>query len=305
MASSGQPVKLSRPLDFLVVADHSDQMGFFPDLAAGKPNVLADPMGRKWYDMMNSGKAAEAAMDIVTVFSQGKFPPALIYSPTSLPYRNTWQDNIAAAEQFNEPGKFTALIGYEWTSLDAGNNLHRNVIFRDNGDKASQVEPYTTQAPFGSNNPVELWKWMDEYEKKTGGSVLAIAHNGNLSNGTYVPARRGVRQEDRSRSTSRPAQNGSDSTRPRRRKAMARHIHSCRPPTSLPTSRRWDNGNLDASVKKTKDMLQYEYVTIRPQNSASSSRRILAPTPTSSAWSAARTPTPACRRWKRTIFSAR
>src|SRR5258705_5470513 len=63
MASSGQLAKLSRPLDLLVVTDHSDNMGFFPDLLAGKPELLADPLGRKWYDMIQSGNGAEAAVD--------------------------------------------------------------------------------------------------------------------------------------------------------------------------------------------------------------------------------------------------
>ena len=146
MASSGQPAKLSRPLDFLVVADHSDNMGFFPDLLAGKPELLADPIGRRWYDMIKSGKGAEAAIDIITSFSQGTFPKDLIYDPDTRAYKGAWQDNIAAAEQYNEPGRFTAFIGYEWTSNTGGNNLHRNVIFRDNGDKASQIVPFTTQA---------------------------------------------------------------------------------------------------------------------------------------------------------------
>ena len=110
-----------------------------------------------------------------------------MYFPGTRAYRNAWQETIAAAEQFNDPGRFTAFIGYEWTSNTGGNNLHRNVIFRDNGDKASQVEPFTVYPPLGSDNPVELWKWMEAYEKKTGGSVLAIAHNGNLSNGRDVP----------------------------------------------------------------------------------------------------------------------
>jgi hypothetical protein len=187
MASSGQPVRLGRPLDFLVVADHSDNMGFFPELLAGKPEVLADPMGRKWYDLMQAGKAAEAAFDIVTTFSQGKFPRAIMSLPGTRAFRGAWQETVAAAEAFNEPGRFTAFIGYEWTSLDKGNNLHRNVIFRDNADRALQVEPYTCVPPLGSTNPIDLWKWMDAYEKKTGGSVLAIAHNGNLSNGTMFP----------------------------------------------------------------------------------------------------------------------
>src|SRR5690349_10396545 len=127
MASSGQPAKLSRPLDFLVVADHSDNMGFFPDLLAGKPELLADPMGRKWYDMIQAGKGGDAAIEIILMFAQGAFPRALTYSPGTRAYRGAWQETIAAAEAFNEPGRFTAFIGYEWTSLDKGNNLHRNV----------------------------------------------------------------------------------------------------------------------------------------------------------------------------------
>ena len=107
--------------------------------------------------------------------------------PDSAPYRSAWQETIKAAEEANEPGRFTAFIGYEWTSNTGGNNLHRNVIFRDSGDKASQVVPFTTMAPLGSDNPRDLWKWMAAYEDKTGGDVLAIAHNGNLSNGRMFP----------------------------------------------------------------------------------------------------------------------
>ena len=87
VASSGQPAKLSRPLDFLVVTDHSDNMGFFPELLAGKPNILADPTGRRWYDMIQSGKGADAAIEIIVAFSQGTFPPALVSLPGTPAYR--------------------------------------------------------------------------------------------------------------------------------------------------------------------------------------------------------------------------
>jgi len=146
-ASSGQPVKLSRPLDFLVVADHSDNMGFFPDLLAGKPSVLADPTGKKWYDMIQAGKGADAAIEIIVAFSHNKFPNDLMYFPGTSAYKNAWQKTIDAAEEYNDPGRFTAFIGYEWTSNTDGNNLHRNVILRDNGDKASQVVPFTVYPP--------------------------------------------------------------------------------------------------------------------------------------------------------------
>jgi hypothetical protein len=187
MASSGQPVKLSRPLDFLVVADHSDNMGFFPKLFGGDPSMLADPTGRRWYDMIQSGKGADAAIEIIVAFSQGAFPKSILVGPGTKAYRSAWQETIAAAEEANEPGRFTAFIGYEWTSNTGGNNLHRNVIFRDDARRASLVEPFTVLPPQGSDNPRDLWKWMAAYEEKTGGEVLAIAHNGNLSNGRMFP----------------------------------------------------------------------------------------------------------------------
>ena len=94
--------------------------------------------------------------------------------------KTMWQKVTAAAEKYNEPGRFTAFIGYEWTSNPDGNNLHRNVIFRDGKDKADQIVPFSQ---YDSIDAEDLWKWMADYEKKTGGRVLAIPHDGNLSNG--------------------------------------------------------------------------------------------------------------------------
>src|SRR4029453_14488816 len=113
-------------------------------------------------------------------------PKALLYLPDTEAYRSAWEATIAAAEEYDEPGLFTAFIGYEWTSNTGRNNLPRNVVFRDAADKARQVVPFTVYPP-GSDNPAELWKWMDAYEKKTGGRVLAIGHNVNLSNGLMFP----------------------------------------------------------------------------------------------------------------------
>jgi hypothetical protein len=258
MASSGQPAKLSRPLDFLVVADHSDNMGFFPDLFAGKPEILAEPMGRKWYDLMQSGKGGEAALDIIGQFSQGTFPKALMYNPGTRAYRGAWQETIAAAETYNDPGHFTAFIGYEWTSLDKGNNLHRNVIFRDNGDKASQVEPYTCYPPLGSNNPTDLWKWMAAYEEKTGGQVLAIAHNGNLSNGTMFPMVETFgKAVDHDYAATRAKWERLYEVTQTKGDGEAHPFLS--PNDEFADQERWDKGNLDGSAAKTKDMLEFEY----------------------------------------------
>jgi hypothetical protein len=264
-SNSGQPVKLSRPLDWLVVADHSDNMGFFPDLMAGKPELLADPTGRRWYEEIKNGQGAKAAMEIIVSFSKGTFPKDLMYFPGTRAYRSAWKDTIAAAEQYNEPGRFTAFIGYEWTSNTGGNNLHRNVVFRDNGDKASQVEPFTVYPPFGSDNPVELWKWMDAYEKKTGGSVLAITHNGNLSNGRMFPV-----VEAFGKAIDRPYAE----TRARwERLAEATQTKGTgeahpylSPNDEFADFEIWDKGNLDCSVPKKKEMLEFEYARAAYKN---------------------------------------
>jgi hypothetical protein len=191
MSAGGQPVKLSRPLDFLVITDHSDMMGIATDIQSGAPNILAVPKGKEWAEGFAKGgqAAAEAAFDLIGNFSQGTVPVELLeqYSPGSTIYDNVWDKIIAAAETYNEPGRFTAFIGFEWTSVPKGFNLHRNVILRDNGNRAKQVVPMVTQPPFGSTDPLDLYQWLEDYEEKTGGRALALAHNGNLSNGWMFP----------------------------------------------------------------------------------------------------------------------
>jgi hypothetical protein len=189
VSSTGIPVRLSRPLDWLVVADHSDNMGFFPDLNAGKQHILSEPQGKDWYDRIKRGEGPAVAYEMIGMFANGKFPKSLMYWPDTAPYKSVWQRTINAAEEYNDPGQFTAFIGYEWTSLVSGGNMHRVVIYRDNGEKASQMVPYTTYPPYGSPNPRDLWKWLASYEEKTGGDILALAHNGNLSNGIMFPLR--------------------------------------------------------------------------------------------------------------------
>jgi len=258
LSNTGQPVKLSRPLDFLVVADHSDNMGFFPDLFAGKPELLADPTGRRWYDLIKSGKGAEAALEIIVAFSHNKFPKDLMYFPGSRNYRDAWMATIKAAEEFNEPGRFTAFIGYEWTSNTGGNNLHRNVIFRDNGDKASEVVPFTVYPPYGSDNPANLWKWMAAYEAKTGGSVLAIAHNGNLSNGRMFPVIEEFgRKLDKTYVQTRAKWERLYEVT--QTKGTGESHPYLSPNDEFASFEIWDKGNLDGSVAKKKEMLEFEY----------------------------------------------
>jgi hypothetical protein len=257
-ASSGQSAKLSRPLDFLVVADHSDGMGFFPLLLAGDPIVLADSQGRKWSEMIHSGQGEEAAIDIIVSFGKGAISKAILPVPGTPAYRSAWRETIAAAEAYNAPGRFTAFIGFEWTSNTAGNNLHRNIIFRDNGDKALQVEPFITQKPFGSDNPVDLWKWMAAYEQKTGGSMLAIAHNGNLSNGRMFPVVEAFGKAiDREYAETRARWERLYEATQTKGDGEAHPFLS--PNDEFADYETWDKGNLDGTVPKTKDMLEFEY----------------------------------------------
>lgn len=255
-SNSGQPVKLSRPLDFLVVADHSDGMGFFPQLMGGDPEVLATPQGRKWYDQIKGGQGGEAAMDIIASFSAGKMPKGFP-TPGTASYRNAWMETIKSAEAYNDPGRFTAFIGYEWTA-GGSSNLHRNVIFRGNGSQAAMVEPYTTLPPLGSPNPVDLWKWMATTEQKTGSEVIAIAHNGNLSNGIMFPTVEAFgKKVDSEYAQARARWEPLYEVTQTKGTGEAHPFLS--PNDELADFELWDKGNLDGSVAKSKDMLEFEY----------------------------------------------
>jgi hypothetical protein len=190
-SSTGQPVKLGRPLDWLAVTDHTDAMGLATDIQRGAPNIMADPKGKEWAEGFAKGgeAAGKAAFDLITNFAQMTLPPQILkdYSPGSPVTNGVWDRIVDAADHYNEPGRFTALIGYEWTSVPKGFNLHRNVILRDDGMRAKQVIPLTTQPPYGTQDPMDLYKWLDDYENKTHGQALALAHNGNLSNGWMFP----------------------------------------------------------------------------------------------------------------------
>jgi hypothetical protein len=260
-SSTGLQVKLSRPLDFLVVADHSDNMGFFPRLYAGDPAMLADPTGKRWYEMIQEGgqQGVQVAVEVITAFSNNTFPEALASLPGSKAYRDAWDEAIDAAEAYNDPGEFTAFIGYEWTSNTGGMNLHRVVIFRDDGSRASQVEPYTTLAPLGSDDPRDLWDQLQAYEDKTGGQILAVAHNGNLSNGIMFPIRDSF--------TGRPFDRAYAETRARweplyeatQIKGDGETHPFLSPNDEFADYETWDQGNLDLTEAKEDDMLQYEY----------------------------------------------
>ena len=173
----GLQAKLSRPLDWIVVSDHAEMYGLMPQLLSGDAQILATAQGREWYEALTSGDpqvAFDTAMEIVGSLSDTTAP---IDNPKAV--KHAWENYISLAERYNEPGVFSAIIGYEYTT-EGANNLHRNVLFRDGALRASQTRPFSS---FDSKNPEDLWKFLAEYEERTGGEVLAIAHNGNLSNG--------------------------------------------------------------------------------------------------------------------------
>ena len=180
-SNTGQRVRLNQPLDWMVITDHSDAMGTINEVVAGNPEMLADSIMARWSADLKSGdeaRANRAKLDLISMQANKRLP-AVIMDPKWMV--SAWQKTIAAAEKYNEPGKFTAIIGYEWTvNAGGGDNLHRNVIYRDNAEKAQAMLPLTT---FQTQDPEGLWKWMADYELKTGGRLLAIPHNGNLSNG--------------------------------------------------------------------------------------------------------------------------
>ncbi len=175
--STGQRAQLVRPLDFLVLSDHAEYLGIADLLNTADPELLATDVGRGWYAAMREGGDAawQTAVRLIDDFGSGT--PSFRKSNVE---RSVWDTVVDTASQFNEPGTFTVLNGYEYTSTPDGNNLHRVVVFRDGPDRVKQVLPF---GAFDSTDPEDLWAFMANYEADTGGGVLAIPHNGNLSNG--------------------------------------------------------------------------------------------------------------------------
>jgi hypothetical protein len=262
-SSTGLPVKLSRPLDWLVITDHSDMMGFATDLQRGAPNILAVPKGREWYEGFQKGgeAAGKAAFDLITHFTQMKVPKKLLddYTPGSPVYTQVWDKITETADRFNEPGKFTALIGFEWTSIPKGNNLHRNVILRDGKDRACRVIPLTTVPPLGSMDPLVLYQWLEDYEAKTGGQAFTLAHNGNLSNGWMFPTEKTYAGGTVDKNYVQLRAKWEPLYEVTQIKGDGEAHPALSPNDEFADYETWDKANLDLTVLKTPDMLKREY----------------------------------------------
>ena len=253
LSNSGQPVQLVRPLDFLVITDHAEFIGLAPMIQRSDPALLADPWGNWVHERFNAGP--EGRMEAFgNIIEWGTVKLANPFSSNEAA-RGIWTEFVEKAEAYNEPGRFSAITGFEWSSSPAGNNLHRCVIFADDADKTGQTIPFGL---FDGGDPEHLWNYMASYEDVTGGRVLAIPHNGNLSNGMMF-------------SDSMPS--GEKITRAyaekRRRWEPLHEVTQVKgdeeahpllsPEDEFADFETWDVSNISGSEAKKDDMLQYEY----------------------------------------------
>jgi len=180
-AHNGMRVQLRRPLDFLVVSDHSEYLGGYYRFNVNDPIVTATDAGVQWQDFVSEGNPDQ----MMGTFTGSMADPEAYPPFPKATQKRIWEDVTLTADDHNQPGRFTAFIGYEWTAMINGNNLHRVVIYRDGAEKAKQMAPFTSQE---SADPRDLWNALQAVEDETGAKVMAIAHNGNLSNGMMFPS---------------------------------------------------------------------------------------------------------------------
>jgi hypothetical protein len=248
----GLQARLSRPLDWLVISDHAEMYGLMPELKKGNPAILGQEKGKKWYDALTTGDpdlAFETAMEIVASLSK-KDPPI----QADKIVKSAWRQYTALADSYNEPGNFTALIGYEYTTR-GGYNLHRNVIFRGDANEANQTVPFSQ---FDSQNPEDLWRALMGFQERTGSEVIAIPHNGNLSNGRMFS----VNTYDGSPLTREIAEMRAQ-LEPIIEATQIKGDGEAHPMLSpndeFADYETWDKSNLDGTEAKEADMIQYEY----------------------------------------------
>lgn len=251
VSSTGVRARISRPLDFLVISDHSESFGLPVAVAEANPTLLANPWGKEIYDLFESGRGHEGFMKWAL---EGALPGR---DPLGEPTINAemWARQTRVADQYNEPGLFTALIGYEWTNTANAKNMHRVLIMRDDASKASQVVPFSS---WDSLDPEDLWRWMDDYEAKTGGRIIAIPHNANVSNGLmFGPRRHDGSEFDRDYVERRVRHEPLLEVTQIKGDGEAHPWLS--PDDEFADFGTWDRADVGGREPKTTDMLQYEY----------------------------------------------
>ncbi|TDI99861.1 MAG: DUF3604 domain-containing protein [Deltaproteobacteria bacterium] len=252
ISNSGQPVQLIRPLDFLVITDHAEMIGLAPMIHESNPALLADPWGKWVHERFNAGPEGrmEAFQNIIEAGVTGINP----FSSDELA-RNIWLDFLEKAEIYNEPGRFSAMTGFEWSSTPKGNNLHRVVVFRDGVAKTRQTVPFSL---YDSQDPEDLWKYLAGYEKKSGGQALAIPHNGNVSNGLMF-ADKTFSGKKLSRAYAEARIRWEPIIEATQIKGDGEAHPLLSPEDEFADYETWDVTNLAGSAPKEQSMLQYEY----------------------------------------------
>ncbi len=175
-------VQIDRPLDFLVITDHAEGLGAMAELAAGNPVLVENEKGRRWQQMLANGELNAALNEMVALGTKSPEEILFLYDPRVL--ESAWEQIAETVDRHNEPGKFTAFLGWEWTSTPDGLNLHRIVMTTDGKDKAVQYLPFSLN---DSEKPRDLYAWLAKTAEEVGTDFLAIGHNANLSNGRFVP----------------------------------------------------------------------------------------------------------------------
>jgi hypothetical protein len=252
-SNTGQPVQLIRPLDFLAITDHAEMMGLAPMLRASDPLLLADPWGKWAHERFKAGQEGrmELFQNIIRLATvEGRNP----FSSDDAA-RNIWQRFVEVTDTYNEPGRFTAMTGFEWTTSPKGDNLHRVVLFADGADKTSQIVPFSL---FDSEDPEDLWKFLAAYEAKTGGRAISPAHNGNLSNGIMFLDKT-FKGAPLTRAYAEARMRFEPLYEVTQIKGDGEAHPYLSPDDEFADYENWDVSNIAGSVPKQKSMLQHEY----------------------------------------------
>jgi hypothetical protein len=175
-------VQIDRPLDFLVVTDHAEGLGAMAELAGGHPVLVANEKGQRWQQMLADGELNAVLTEIVGLGTQTPEEIEFLYDDRV--FRSAWEQIVEAADRHNDPGHFTAFIGWEWTSTPDGLNLHRIIFTPDGKDKAVQYLPFSLN---DSEKPRDLYNWLAKTASEVDTDFVAIGHNSNLSNGRFFP----------------------------------------------------------------------------------------------------------------------
>jgi hypothetical protein len=254
-SSSGQLVQLERPYDWLVVSDHAEYFGLPQAFMEKNPDIMSTASGKKWAEALKTGGKAgyEAFVQMTAELADGKHSipnDALVKL-----YHPIWERAIEAAERNNKPGRFTAFNGFEWTQSIRGNNLHRIVVFRDGPDRTKQIIPFSE---FDSVNVEDLWKYMADYEAKSGGRVMAIPHNSNLSCGQMFATKTAggkpfTKEYAKLRARFERVAEISQS------KGDSETTPQLAPKDQFADFERWNKGNIFGLVATTPEMLPYNY----------------------------------------------